>query len=389
LRVLDLATLFAAPALATHLADLGADVVKVEPPEGDPQRLVGAMRGGNSLAWALVGRNKRSITVDHSSGAGRSLLKRLAQKADVVVVNQPDRILERWECTYAEIASGNPGVVMVSMSVFGAEGPYAGRTGNGSVAEAFGGLTHMTGDAAGPPVLPSVPLGDYLAAMAGAMAVVSACYWRDVSGGSGQFIDLAMYEPVVSLLGTSMVGWEPGTPVPHRTGSRYPGGAPRNVYRTSSGEWVVLAGPTDAQVARVLAVIDADTVSNRAHFGTAERRMTTADELDQLVAQWIGVRETADVLRAFSAARVPAVQVNDLADLMTDPHVRHRGSVASVEAAGLGPVVMPSPSPRFSATPTGIRWPGPALGEHNAAVYQDWLGIDADGLSDLSAKGAL
>jgi formyl-CoA transferase len=347
------------------------------------------MRNGSSLAWSLVGRNKRSITVDHSTPPGRSLLARLTEVADVVVTIQPDQVLKRWECTYDEIALRNPRAVVLSMSVFGADGPYAGRPGNGTVAEAFGALTHMIGEHDGPPVLPSVPLGDYLAAMAGAMAVVSACYWRDAGGGSGQFIDLAMYEPVVSLLGTAMVGWEPGTPAPIRSGSRYPGGAPRNVFRTASGDWVVVAGPTDAQVARVLVVIDADTNADRARFGTAERRMTTADELDSLVAKWIEVHETSHVVQAFTAARVPVVQVNDLTSLAKDPHVAHRGSITTVEVADLGPVMMPSPSPQFGSTPTIIAWPGPALGQHNSAVYGDWLGVDKDELAALRADRAI
>jgi crotonobetainyl-CoA:carnitine CoA-transferase CaiB-like acyl-CoA transferase len=389
LRVLDLATLFAAPALAGHLGDLGADVVKVEPPTGDPQRFVGSMRDGRSLAWSLVGRNKRSVTVDHTSSAGRALLARLTEVADVVVTNQPDQILDRWECTYDQIALRNPRAVVVSMSVFGADGPYSGRPGNGTVAEAFGGFTHMTGEPDRPPVLPSAPLGDYLAAMAGAMVVISACYWRDARGGSGQYIDLAMYEPVVSLLGTAMVGWEPGTPAPVRSGSRYPGGAPRNVYRTALGDWVVVAGPTDAQVARVLVVIDADTAANRNRFGTAQQRMTTADELDSLVAEWIANRATAEVVEAFSAARIPVAPVNDLASLAGDPHVEYRGSITTVDTVDFGPVMMPAPSPRFGATPTGIAWPGPALGQHNTAVYRDWLGIDSDELAVLRSTGAL
>jgi crotonobetainyl-CoA:carnitine CoA-transferase CaiB-like acyl-CoA transferase len=374
LRVLDLANLLPAPLVAALLGDFGADVVKVEPPEGDGLRFLGVARDGRSLPWALAGRNKRAIVLDPETDEGRALVQQLTAVADVVVVNQPQKVLARWGCTYDEIAARNPGAVVVNVSVYGTSGPYAARGGNGSLAEAFGGLTHMTGDPAGPPMLPSIPLGDVLSGITGMIGALVACLARERGNARGQYVDVAMYEPIITLMSTAMVAWEPGTPPPMRTGSRVPGGVPRNTYRTADDRWVVLSGPTDPQVARVLVVIGLDTPEAHARYGTSQARLAVADELDGLVAEWIAVRDHDTVIRAFDDARVPVTLVNDLASLVDDPHVRARGSVQMIDDPDLGTVVMPAPMPRLDATPGTIRWLGRDLGADTQAVLADWLG---------------
>jgi crotonobetainyl-CoA:carnitine CoA-transferase CaiB-like acyl-CoA transferase len=334
-RVLDLATLFPGPLLAALLGDLGADVVKVEPEEGDPLRRVGVVRDGESVAWQLAGRNKRSVVVPDDVAA------RLAGVADVVIVNQPDAVLVRAGWDHGAVRARNPRVVYVAVSAFGSVGPYAGRPGNGSIAEAFGGLAHLNGAAGGPPVLPSLALGDTLGAIAGLSQVLAALLARERDTGDGAFIDLALYEPVLSLLATVIAAWDGSAPAPARSGSRLAAAAPRNVYRCGDGAWVALSGPTRAQIARVLRVI-----------GAANDGMT-ADELDAAVGDWIATRPRRAVLDAFGAARVPVAPVNDLADLAADPHVSARGSL---EAA------------------LGVRHrEAPAIGAHSAEVLADWL----------------
>ena len=372
LRVLDLANLFPGPLVAAMLGDFGADVVKVEPPGGDGLRHLGVSRDGHSMPWALAGRNKRTVMLDPESPDGRDLLQRLTAVADVVVVNQPRKVLERWGCTYEEIAARNPSAVVVSVSVYGTTGPYAERGGNGTLAEAFGGLTHMTGEPNGPPMLPSIPLGDALAGISGLVGAVVALLSRE-RGGTGQYVDVAMYEPVITLLSTALVAWQPGSPPPMRTGSRVPGGVPRNTYRTADDRWVVLSGPTDPQVARVLDVIGLDTADAHARFGTSAARLKVADELDALVAGWIADRDHEAVIRAFDDARVPVTLVNDLDSLTTDEHVRARGSVLMVEDPDLGTVVLPAPVARLDTTPGTIRWLGRDIGADNDAVLDDWL----------------
>ncbi len=395
LRVLDLAILFSAPQIATMLGDLGADVVKLEPPDrdgragGDPMRGMGFLRDGKSLNWATVSRNKRTVTCDPATPAGRALLHDLVRAADVVVENLPARTLEQWGATPDELLAVNPDAVVVTVSCYGTTGPYAGRDGNGSLAEAFGGLTNLTGEADGPPMLPSVPLGDVLTAIAGVVATLAACYHRDARGGRGQKVDVSMYEPVLQLLTSSAIGYVEGTPPPGRTGSRVPNGVPRNVYRTRDGAWLVVSGTTDHQVGRLLPLLGLDADADRAKFAKAAVRAQHADELDGLVATWIGAHDRADVVETLLGARIPVAPVNSLADLVADPHVVARGDFVEVPDPDLGPVRMLAPLPRLSATPAAIRWAGPALGAHNDDVYRDWLGLDADDLRNLRDEGAI
>ncbi len=374
MRVLDLATLFPAPMVAAMLGDLGADVVKVEPTGGDPLRVTGAMRGDRTFVWALADRNKRALCVDYDTADGIELVQRLTAVADVVVLNQPQRVLERWGCTYDEIAARNPGAIVVLVTGFGAEGPNADRPGNGTVLEAYGGLTHMTGDAEGPPVLPSVPIGDYMGAFFGVSGVLAALYWRDARGGTGQLVDVSLYEAVLQFLGPAMVAWSPGEPAPARTGSRIPVATPRNVYRTRDARWVVISGPIDAQVLRMLELMGADTDDARAKFGHATERNANADELDAMVAAWVATMDAGAVVAALVAARIPVTEVNDVESLLADAHVRARSSIAVVEDPELGTLYMPAPAPRLSRTPARIASTGPALGANNDDVLRDWLG---------------
>ncbi len=306
LRVLDISTLFSAPQIPAILADFGADVIKVEAPGGDPLRAIGAQRRGHSLMWAMVNRNKRAVTLDLRQPAGQDLLRRLAARVDVLVENMPIDTLRRWGCTYEELSADNPRLIMVSVSAYGRTGPNADRPGAGTLAEAFGGLTFMTGEADGPPMLPSVPLGDTLCALSGMIGTLAACYHRDVLGGPGQHVDVSMYEPILQLIGPTIAGFDPDGPAPTRTGSRVPGGVPRNVYRTADGQWIVVSGTTDAQVARVLEVMGTDTPETRARFGRSEDRLAHGDELDGLVARWVGTQSRQRALELLLGARIPA-----------------------------------------------------------------------------------
>jgi crotonobetainyl-CoA:carnitine CoA-transferase CaiB-like acyl-CoA transferase len=354
LRVVDLSNLLAAPQVSALLGDFGADVLKLEPPDGDPLQGLGAVRGGRSVPYALANRGKRIAHVDLESAGGRELAARLIERADVLVVNQPRSLLERWGLTYEALSPRNPRLVYVWVSCYGATGPYADLPGNGSLAEAFAGLTHLTGHSDGPPVLPSSALGDPLAAVAGLIGTLLACYARDVGGAPGQLVDVSMFEPVLGLLALTAAAWDGASPPPARTGSRVAGGVPRNVYRTADDRWVVLSGTTDAQVRRVLAVIGADTEAARQRYGTSAARLAVADELDGLVADWIRTQPRTAVIDAFRAARVPVSPVNDLADLAHDPHVTQRQSLLRVAGDRPGESLVPAPFPRLSLTPGQI-----------------------------------
>ncbi len=317
------------------------------------------------MAYALATRNKRIAEADFTSAEGQESIRRLIAAADVVVVNQPRALLEHWELTYELLSVRNPRLVYVWVTCYGAQGPYADLPGNGSLAEAFGGLTHLTGEADGPPVLPSSALGDPLVALSGVIGTLLACYARDVGGAGGQCVDVSMYEPVLGLVGLSVAAWDGVPPPPSRTGSRVANGVPRNVYGTADDGWLVLSGTTDAQVARVLAVIGADTPEARARYGTSGARLAVADELDGLVADWIREQSRDAAVAAFRAARVPVSPVNDVADLLADPHVAARDSLLHLPEDALGDVVVAAPAPQLSVTPGKIERLG---GGEQAAV---------------------
>jgi crotonobetainyl-CoA:carnitine CoA-transferase CaiB-like acyl-CoA transferase len=372
-RVLDIATLFPAPLLAAMLGDLGADVVKVEAPEGDPLRRTGVARHGKSTAWALVGRNKRSVIVDTNDPDGLRLLHRLGAVADIVVANQPRAVLERWGCTYDELAARNPRTILVLLSGFGADGPYADRAASGTLAEAFAGLTHMIGEPDGPPMLPSVPAGDVLGALVGLSGTLAALHARGSEYGRGQVVDVSLYESVLPLLATTLAGWDRITEPPARAGSRLPSAGPRSTYRTADGRWIALSGATDAQAGRLLDLIGAREDA-RERFGSAAGRVTYADDLDDLVRSWVGARNLVDAMDALERARVPASPVNDLASLLRDAHVTERGSIVELDQPAIGTVLMPAAAPRLSGTPSRLPARAPELGEHTEAVRREWLG---------------
>ena len=385
LRVLDLSNLLAAPVVSAILADFGADVVKVEPPGGDPLRRMGAQRDGRALTWAFANRNKRGVTLDLGCEDGQRVLRRLVPHFDVVVENLTADLRARWHCTHDELRALHPSLVVVSVTCYGTDGPYASRPGAGTLAEAFAGLTDLTGEADGPPMLSSVPIGDMLTGIVGALGTVVAAFHQRATG-EGQHVDVSMYEPVLALLGSTVAGWVPEEQPPRRTGSRVPNGVPRNVYRTADGAWIAVSGTTDAQVARLLPLLGLDDDASRARFGTAAARLAVADELDALVAAWVGSRARHDALAELGDARVGAAPVNDLRAVRDDPHVRARGDLVTLQG---GAPTLVAPVPRLSRTPGDIRDAGPARGEHNEDVYGTLLGLGARDLARLRDAGVV
>lgn len=391
LRVLDLSTFLAAPQVSAMLGDFGADVIKVEPPSGEALRTIGAQRNGGSLMWALTSRNKRAITCNLDVEEGRALFHRLVEQSDVLVENFPVEMLAAWGCTWPELHARNPRLVMVSVSCYGATGPLADRPGAGTLAEAFGGLTYMTGEADGPPMLPSIPLGDTLVAFSGVIGALVAAWNVKVNGGEGQHVDVSMYEPVLTILQSTIVAWDPasGEPAPHRSGSRIPTGVPRNLYRCADGQWIVVSSTTDRQVARILPLIGQDSDEARAKFAKSVDRLRNADELDGLVAEWVGRTPMAEAIAGFEGCRVPTAPVHDVPGILADPHIRARESLTTVHDDVLGDVTLVSPSPKLGTTPGSVRFPGPPIGAHNVEVYAELLGLDAPAVADLRARGVL
>lgn len=389
LRVLDAATLFAAPQIAALLGDLGAEVVKVEPPGGDPLRAMGVKRDGVSMVWAVAGRNKRSLVLDLGRDADRACFRRLAARADVLIENLPLRTLARWQLRYEDLSALNPRLVVVSVSCYGRSGPYAERPGNGTLAEAFGGLTHMTGPAEGAPMLTSLPIGDVLTGLWGALGALAACYGRDARGGPGRHVDVAMYEPILQLYGAAVTESAATGRVPSRSGSRIPGIAPRNLYRSSDGAWLAVSALTDRLVRRILELTGEDAPEARARFGSAPARREHADALDALVARWIARHPREQVLARFLAAEIPVSPVNDLGILLRDPHIAARGNFRTLRDERCGELEFLISVPRLVGAELGPRSAGPEVGAHSRAVLSEWLELSEPELDALAEQGVL
>lgn len=389
-RVLDLATLAAAPLAATYLGEFGADVIKVEEPvHGDPIRTWGNQRDGIGLMWKSLSRNKRSITVNLRCAEGQALVRRLVAHADVVIVNTRPQTLRKWGLDYERLRSVNSRIVMLHITGYGLSGPKSERPGFGTLGEAMSGFAHLTGEAGRPPTLPPFMLADGVASLNAAYAVMMALYHRDVHGGPGQLIDINLIDPLARLLEQTLLGYDQLGLVPERAGNRWDISAPRNTYQTSDGRWLAMSGSSPALALRVFNAIGrADLVSDT-DFSDPQRRLARAAEVDAVVAQWVGGKTLAEAMSVFEAAEVAAAPVYDIEALVADEQLRHREVFVSVADGELGDMTVQAPVPRFSAARPRVEHLGPRLGQHNTEVYGELLGMSASDIDDLHARGVL
>ena len=389
ITVVDVSTLFAGPLAATILGDFGADVIKIEhPAKGDPARGHGPAKDGVPLGWTLLGRNKRCVTLDLSRPAGAGLLKRLLTGADVLIENFRPGTLERWGLGPDVLAEVNPRLVVARVTAFGQFGPYASRPGFGTLAEAMSGFAAITGEPDGPPTLPPFGLADGIAAIATAQAVTTALLARHATG-TGQVVDLAIIEPILTLLGMQPMVYDQLGVIQGRTGNRSVNNAPRNTYRSRDGKWLAVSTSAQAVAERVLRLVGHPEVVDEPWFAAGATRAQHADLLDAYVGDWIAARDAADVIAAFEAAEAAVAPIHDIAGVFTDPQYAALGTLRTVQDPVLGPVRMQNVLYRLSATPGDIRWTGPALGAHNDEIYRDRLGLADDDIAKLRADGVL
>jgi formyl-CoA transferase len=372
LKVLDLATLYAGPLIATQLGDFGADVVKVEHPRGDDARRWGKARDGVPLWWKVISRNKDLISLDLHHAEDREVVRRLCLWADVVIANFRPGRLESWGLGYEELSSANPGLIMVHVTGFGQDGPYSQRPGFGTLAEAFSGFAAITGMPDGPPTLPPFGLADGVAALAGTAAVLTALHWRETAGaGRGQLVDLSLYEPLFSILGPQVIEYDQLGILQGRQGNRSPRTAPRNAYETQDGRWVVLSAGTQQIANRIFASMEMPELADDARFSSPQRRSENAEELDSIVATWMRQRTQSEVLSRFEGAQAPIAPVYETDEILNDPHYQARQSVIQVSDEDLGQVRMQNTVPRLSRTPGTIRHTGAtAIDAHRERVLQ-------------------
>jgi crotonobetainyl-CoA:carnitine CoA-transferase CaiB-like acyl-CoA transferase len=390
LKVVDAATLFAGPVIASIFGDYGADVIKIEHPKGDNLRTLGWQKDGVSLWWALVGRNKRSVTLLLSHPDGRELAKRILADADVFIEGYRPGTLERWGLGPDVLHELNPGLVIVRTSGFGQTGPYASLPGFGTLAESISGYAHINGWPDGPPTLPPFALADGVAALTGTFAAMFALWWREHGGGGrGQVIDLAIYEPLFWLLGPQALVYDQLGIVQERTGNAAPFTAPRNAYRASDGRWLGLSASAQSIAERVMRIIGREDLVAEPWFADHTGRVEHADELDRLIQEWIGKHTTEEVLAAFAEHEAAIAPINSIADIVRDPHYAARETITTVEHPRLGPIRMQNVIPRLTETPGRIDHPGPELGEHNREVYVGELGLGDEELERLKAEGVI
>lgn len=390
LRVLDCATLAAGPLAAAYLSELGAEVIKVEQPgSGDPIRGWGSQKNGVGLMWKSVGRNKQSVSLNLRVERGRQLLIDLASNSDVIIMNTRPGTLRRWDLTYQRLAERNRGLVMLHVTGFGGGGPASDRPGFGTLGEAMSGFAHSTGQADGPPTLPSFMLADGVASLAAAYGVLAALYNRDVNGGQGQVVDVSLIEPLARLLEQSILDYDQLGLVARRFGNRWQISVPRNCYQTRDNLWIVLSGSAPRVVERVYRAIGRPDLIDDEQFGDAQNRLKHADEIDTLVAEWIARHTQEEAMTVFIREEVAAAPVYSVADLMNDEHLSARGTFVRVDDPDLQSVTVQGSVVRLSETPGEVRFLGRSVGEDNAHVYGRLLGLSHAELEQLAREGVI
>lgn len=388
-RVIDVSTLFAGPFAASILGDFGADVIKVEHPRGDPVRTHGYSKNGVGLWWKTLSRNKRAVTLSLSAEEGQELFLRLIQDADVLIENFRPGTLERWNLSPERLLAVNPKLIIARVTGFGQFGPYSRRPGFGTLAESMSGFAHITGQPDGPPTLPPFGLADGIAGLAAASAISMSLYHRDARGGTGQVIDLAIIEPILTVLGPQLINYDQLGIIQQRTGNRSANNAPRNTYRTSDGRWVAISTSAQSVAERVMQLVGHPEVIAEPWFASGGERAKHAELLDRYVGEWIGERRLDEVVEAFEKAEAAVAPIYDAEQIMSDPQYQALGSIATIEDPELGPIRMQNILFRLSGTPGSIRWAGRPIGADNEEVYCGDLGIEPGELDGLRQRGVI
>ena len=391
IKVLELGQLIAGPYCGQVLADFGAQVIKVEPPgKGDAMRQWGeADRDtGEPLWWNIIGRNKQSLTLDLRKPRGQALLRELASQADVIIENFRPGTMERWGLGYDELSRHNPELVMVRVTGFGQDGPYASRAGFASVCEAMGGLRHLSGYPDRPPVRVGISLGDTLAGLHAALGTMMALHQRDRSG-RGQVVDSSIFESVLAMMESLVPEYARAGKVRERSGSFLPKIAPSNAYPARDGRDVIIGANQDTVFRRLCEAMGQPTLADHPDYATHRARGDNQQAIDDLVAAWTRQHDAQHVVDILADAGVPAGLVYRAPDMLEDPHFQARESIVEVPDHHGRPLPMHNVFPRLSATPGRVREVGPALGEHTEQVLTGWLGLAPEALDTLRADGVI
>ena len=389
LTVIELGTLIAGPFCGQILADFGADVIKLEDPgTGDPMRQWGrSLPKGLSPWWPVIGRGKRSVTLDLRKPEGQQIARDLIGKADVLVENFRPGTMEKWGLGYESLSAANPRLIMARVSGFGQTGPYASRAGYGLIGEAMGGLRAITGEPDRPPARAGVSIGDSLAAAHAAMGVLMALHVRERTG-RGQVIDAAIYESVLAMMENLVTEYDITGYIRERSGSILPGIAPSNVYPTADG-MILIGGNGDTVFARLCEAMGEPALKDDPRYKDHASRGVNQTELDERISGWSRARPLAELLELLERHGVPCGRVYRAPEMLEDPQYQARESIVTAEHPVFGKIRMQNVFPKLSETPGAVRWPGPTLGEHTNAVLGEKLGLTGEKIATLKSAGVI
>lgn len=402
IKVLELGTLIAGPFCSRMLAEFGADVIKIESPNGgDPIRQWRVLKDGTSLWWSVQARNKKSVTLNLKDARAQEIAKKLALEADIIIENYRPGVLEKWSLGYEQLKAENPATIMVRLSGFGQTGPLKDQPGFGAIGESMGGLRYVSGFPDRPPVRIGISIGDSIAAMHGVMGAMMALRHRDVTGGrwngksgdacvagQGQMVDVALYESVFNMMESLVPEYDVAGVVRERTGGALPGIVPSNTYTTGDGENIVIAGNGDAIFKRLMVAMGRDDLANDPQLARNDGRVARTQEIDDAIQAWCDTQTIGRAMYILQGADVPVGKIYSVRDMMSDPQFLARQMFEQHTFADGTPVKMPAITPKLSETPGQTKWLGPALGAHTEQVLKD-LGYDDATIASLRRDGVV
>ncbi len=387
--VLELGSMLAGPFVGTLLADFGATVIKAEKPgKPDALREWPPHKGDTPLWWKSMARGKQLITLDISKPEGRAVALDLIAKSDVVIENFKPGTLERWGLDPAVLAKSWPSTVWVRVSGYGQTGPYRHRGGYATIAEGFSGLASFTGFADRGPMVSAFPLGDYLAGIFGAFGAMVAVH-ESRKSGRGQVVDVTLYEPFLRIIESVVVRYDQTGKLKPRLGNQMEEDVPRNVYATADGGFITISCGSERIFENLLKAMGRLDLKGDPRFTGMTARVRNRDAIDDIVAAWMQSQKAEDALAVLEKCEVVAGRVNDISDLLGDPHVAARGAITTLLDGALGPVRMPAPVPRLSETPGRIRWTGGETGAHNKDIFEGLLGMTIERVEALKRQGII
>ena len=385
IKILDISTLFAGPLIATLMGDHGAEVIKVEHPRGDDARNWGEKKDGISLFWKVLSRNKKCISIDLNKTEGQEIIKKMIKDTDVLIENFRPGRMEKWGLGWNDLKQVNESLVMVRVTGFGQKGPYSNNAGFGTLAESMSGFTYITGEKDGPPTLPPFGLADGVTGITGAFAVASALLKR-YRTGKGTLIDLALYEPLLWILGGHIVEYDQLGKIQKRTGNQSTRTCPRNIYYTKDDKWIALSASAESIAVRVFTAIGHPEMIENPKFKTNQNRLAHKDEVDEIIGEWVRRHTQDEALEILRKAEAAVAPIYDASQVVSDEHFNQRGSIVTVQDSDLGPFRMQGIFPKFIDDEGSIQWTGPhRIGAHTEEVLIQ-LGLNSNEINALREK---